>query len=61
MFDQERALRAWEALVTKQQNALEALKVPTMFSTGNQSDMEVSVLSARSQGFLISLVLFRNS
>ncbi|KAH9049262.1 hypothetical protein EDB83DRAFT_2226946, partial [Lactarius deliciosus] len=39
-FDAERVLPAWGGLVRGQQARLEALKVPTMFVTNGQSDME---------------------
>ncbi|THH20289.1 hypothetical protein EW146_g1042 [Bondarzewia mesenterica] len=42
-FDQERALRAWEGLIAKQQNALEVLGVPTMFVTDNKMDTEARI------------------
>ncbi|KAK7696589.1 hypothetical protein QCA50_001247 [Cerrena zonata] len=39
-FDSERALPAWDGLLTKQQIALESLGVPTMFSTTTKTDRE---------------------
>ncbi|KAF9246877.1 hypothetical protein BU15DRAFT_69735 [Melanogaster broomeanus] len=39
-FDAERAVLAWDALIRKQQAALEALGVPTMFPTGSQAHCE---------------------
>ena len=41
-FDRERALPAWDGLVTKQQTALEGWGAPTMFPTALQPDREVS-------------------
>ena len=41
-FDGERALPAWDGLVTKQQSALEALGVPTMYPTVVTTDRKVS-------------------
>ena len=43
-FDRERALPAWDGLVTKQQIALEALGVPTMFPSTEATDREVRAL-----------------
>ena len=40
-FDRERVLPAWDGLVTKQQIALEALGVPTMFPSTEAMDREV--------------------
>lgn len=40
-FDSERALPAWDGLLTKQQIAMESLGVPTMFSTTTKTDREV--------------------
>ena len=42
-FDTERVLLAWDALIQKQQAALETLGVPTMFATTSQVDCQVSV------------------
>ncbi|KIL00457.1 hypothetical protein PAXRUDRAFT_821650 [Paxillus rubicundulus Ve08.2h10] len=39
-FDAERALLAWDALIQKQQAALEGLGVPTMFPTISQANCE---------------------
>ncbi|KAF8511201.1 hypothetical protein JB92DRAFT_2935951 [Gautieria morchelliformis] len=39
-FDSDQALLAWDALVAKQQNALEALRVPGMFVTALKTDRE---------------------
>ncbi|KAG8218316.1 hypothetical protein J3R82DRAFT_3930 [Butyriboletus roseoflavus] len=39
-FDRERVLLAWDALIQKQQTALEALGVPTMFATTSQLDCQ---------------------
>ena len=41
-FDRQRALPAWDGLVTKQQTALEGWGAPTMFPTALQPDREVS-------------------
>ena len=41
-FDKERVLLAWDALIQKQQTALETLGVPIMFATTSQADCEVS-------------------
>jgi hypothetical protein len=43
-FDAERALIAWDGLVTKQQAALENLRVPAMFVTDVKTDREVRLL-----------------
>ncbi|EJF63051.1 alpha/beta-hydrolase [Dichomitus squalens LYAD-421 SS1] len=43
-FDRERALPAWDGLVTKQQIALEALGVPAMFPSTEVTDREVRAL-----------------
>ncbi|KAI0771527.1 Alpha/Beta hydrolase protein [Trametes elegans] len=40
-FDRDRALHAWDGLLAKQQAALEALGVPTMFPTALEKDREV--------------------
>ena len=40
-FDSERVLPAWDGLLAKQQNTLESLGVPTMFSTTAKADREV--------------------
>lgn len=42
-FDRERVLFAWDALIQKQQVALQTLGVPTMFATTSQADCQVSV------------------
>lgn len=42
-FDLERALPAWDGLITKQQSALEELGVPTMFITSMAADREVII------------------
>ncbi|KAL0949804.1 hypothetical protein HGRIS_009840 [Hohenbuehelia grisea] len=39
-FDQERALPAWDGLISKQQTAFAALGTPTMFNTGIKADRE---------------------
>lgn len=39
-FDAERVLIAWDALIEKQQIALETLGVPTMFRTGSKENLE---------------------
>ncbi|KAI6105392.1 hypothetical protein F5141DRAFT_123978 [Pisolithus sp. B1] len=39
-FDAERVLIAWDALIEKQQVALETLGVPTMFRTGSKENLE---------------------
>ncbi|KIJ19850.1 hypothetical protein PAXINDRAFT_107328 [Paxillus involutus ATCC 200175] len=39
-FGAERALLAWDALIQKQQAALEGLGVPTMFPTTSQANCE---------------------
>ncbi|KAL4075666.1 hypothetical protein J3A83DRAFT_4089001 [Scleroderma citrinum] len=39
-FDVDRVLIAWDALMEKQQTALETLGVPTMFRTGSQENYE---------------------
>ncbi|EJD54092.1 hypothetical protein AURDEDRAFT_180435 [Auricularia subglabra TFB-10046 SS5] len=39
-FDKEQVLKAWDALVAKQQAELEKLGVPTMFVTEVQADRE---------------------
>ncbi|KIK20742.1 hypothetical protein PISMIDRAFT_682151 [Pisolithus microcarpus 441] len=41
-FDAERVLIAWDALIEKQQIALETLGVPTIFRTGSTETLEVS-------------------
>lgn len=41
LFDLERALPAWDGLVSKQQAALEALGVPTMFPSAIAEDRKV--------------------
>ncbi|KAI6122835.1 hypothetical protein EV401DRAFT_2069910 [Pisolithus croceorrhizus] len=41
-FDAERVLIAWDALIEKQQVALETLGVPAMFRTGSKENLEVS-------------------
>ena len=41
-FDRERALPAWDGLVTKQQAALEGWGAPAMFPTTHAPDREVS-------------------
>lgn len=41
-FDKERVVLAWDALIQKQQAALETLGVPTMFATTSQADCQVS-------------------
>ncbi|KAF9224350.1 alpha/beta-hydrolase, partial [Gyrodon lividus] len=43
-FGAERALLAWDGLIQKQQAALEALGVPTMFPTSSQAHCEQVVL-----------------
>jgi hypothetical protein len=43
-FDAERALIAWDGLVTKQQATLENLRVPAMFVTDVKTDREVRLL-----------------
>ncbi|KAJ7265845.1 hypothetical protein B0H12DRAFT_1099760 [Mycena haematopus] len=40
-FDSERALPAWDGLVTSQQAALAQLRVPTMYPTAVKTDREV--------------------
>ena len=40
-FDSDRVLPAWDGLLAKQQNTLESLGVPTMFSTTAKADREV--------------------
>lgn len=40
-FDSVRAMMAWDALLVKQQAALETLGCPTMFVTDVKSDREV--------------------
>lgn len=40
-FDSDQALPAWDALVTRQQSALEAMGVPGMFVSVLRSDKEV--------------------
>lgn len=43
-FDKERVLLAWDALIQRQQAALETLGVPTMFATtSSQADCQVSM------------------
>ena len=42
-FDKERVLLAWDALIQRQQAALETLEVPTMFATSSQADCQVSI------------------
>jgi Na+-transporting NADH:ubiquinone oxidoreductase subunit NqrD len=42
-FDTERVLLAWDALIQRQQVALETLGVPTMFATTSQADCQVSM------------------
>lgn len=39
-FDSEQVLAGWDALVFKQQQALKALNVPTMFATTTEVDRE---------------------
>jgi len=39
-FDRERVLSAWDTLKRKQQAAMEALNVPSMFVTDATSDLE---------------------
>lgn len=39
-FDTERMLLAWDALMEKQQTALEALGVPTMFRTSSKESYD---------------------
>ncbi|KAF9535017.1 hypothetical protein CPB83DRAFT_755092, partial [Crepidotus variabilis] len=39
-FDHERVLPAWEGLVSRQQQELEGLHVPSMFLTGVREDRE---------------------
>ncbi|KAI9575029.1 hypothetical protein HD554DRAFT_2051973 [Boletus coccyginus] len=39
-FDKERVVLAWDALIQKQQAALETLGVPTMFATTSQADCQ---------------------
>jgi len=39
-FDKERVLLAWDALIQRQQAALETLGVPTMFATSSQADCQ---------------------
>ncbi|KAI8985001.1 hypothetical protein BD414DRAFT_578750 [Trametes punicea] len=39
-FDRERVLAAWDGLLTKQQAALESLRVPAMFPTTMKADRE---------------------
>ncbi|KAJ7590766.1 alpha/beta-hydrolase [Mycena floridula] len=41
-FDRERVLPAWDSMVTRQQEALTRLEVPTMFCTDVASDREVN-------------------
>ncbi|KAH9950101.1 Alpha/Beta hydrolase protein [Amylocystis lapponica] len=43
-FDTERALVAWDGLVTKQQTTLETLGVPSMFPSASKTDRELSIL-----------------
>ena len=43
-FDSDRVLPAWDGLLAKQQNTLESLGVPTMFSTTAKADREVGHL-----------------
>lgn len=40
-FDKERALPAWDGLISRQQSALEVLGVPTMFPTSETTDRQV--------------------
>lgn len=47
-FDRERALPAWDGLLTKQQSALFDLGVPTMFVTNLKADREVKLFYALS-------------
>ena len=42
-FDKNRVLAAWEGLIAKQQSALEAAGIPTMFVSSLQTDREVRV------------------
>lgn len=42
-FDTERVVIAWDALLTKQQTALEIQRVPAMFITDVKADREVSL------------------
>lgn len=41
-FDRERVLLAWDGLISKQQVALAQHGVPTMFTTNEGTDREVS-------------------
>jgi hypothetical protein len=49
-FDKQRALTAWDGLVTKQQSRLLELGVPTMFVTNVSMDREVNFPRAPSIG-----------
>ena len=40
-FDKERALPAWDGLISRQQSTLETLGVPTMFPTSKETDRQV--------------------
>lgn len=42
-FDLERALKAWDCLVTSQQRTLEELGIPGMFVTTDKSEREVDI------------------
>lgn len=59
-FDRERALPAWDGLVTSQQAALAQLRVPTMFPTAVKGSREVRAHVASSGVVLlmVSLLLF---
>ena len=46
-FDTQRVAVAWDGLVSKQQAALESLRVPAMYVTDLASDREVRVLRFR--------------
>lgn len=39
-FDSEQVLAGWDALIFKQQQALQALNVPSMFATTHETDRE---------------------
>ena len=57
-FDKERVLSAWDTLQRKQQGALEALNVPSVFVTDVASDLEVSRTVCRLIVPFLDLFLF---
>lgn len=49
-FDVERAMAAWDGLISKQQTELESLGVPSMFPTSEVAEREVCPCVLQSSG-----------